>query len=93
MDWQPQPGPLAQLAQVLRDSLSGYDPAAQKKAEQVGQNEASLYMKRPNSCLDAQTSQRLTRHQQLPGVFGRDEIQPNKHEPRFVAWCAKRGSH
>jgi hypothetical protein len=35
MEWQPQPGPLAQLAQYLRDSLSGYDPAAQKKAEQV----------------------------------------------------------
>ena len=35
MEWQPQPEPLAQLAQFLRDSLSGYDPAAQKKAEEA----------------------------------------------------------
>lgn len=33
MAWQPQPEPLAQLAQYLRDSLSGHDPTAQKKAE------------------------------------------------------------
>ncbi|KAK4632407.1 Importin subunit beta-2 [Fulvia fulva] len=35
MAWQPQPENLAQLAQCLRDSLSGHDIAAQKKAEQM----------------------------------------------------------
>lgn len=35
MAWQPQPEPLGQLAQALRDSLSGHDPALQKNAEQV----------------------------------------------------------
>jgi len=36
MAWQPQPGPLVQLSQCLRGSLSGHDIAAQKNAEQVG---------------------------------------------------------
>ncbi|KAI7521386.1 hypothetical protein KC343_g18239, partial [Hortaea werneckii] len=35
MAWQPQPGPVAQLAQCLKDSLSGHDVAAQKNAEQM----------------------------------------------------------
>ncbi|WPG97425.1 ARM repeat-containing protein [Acrodontium crateriforme] len=35
MAWQPQPEPLSQLAQALRDSLSGHDPALQKNAEQM----------------------------------------------------------
>lgn len=35
MAWQPQAEPVAQLAQCLRDSLSGHDVAAQKNAEQV----------------------------------------------------------
>ena len=37
MAWQPQAGPLEELAQCLRDSLSGHNIAAQKKAEQVSQ--------------------------------------------------------
>lgn len=35
MAWQPQPDQLNQLAQCLRDSLSGHDITAQKNAEQV----------------------------------------------------------
>ncbi|KAI7086707.1 ARM repeat-containing protein [Hortaea werneckii] len=35
MAWQPQPGPVAQLAQCLKDSLSGHDVSAQKNAEQM----------------------------------------------------------
>lgn len=35
MAWQPQSDQLNQLAQCLRDSLSGHDVAAQKNAEQV----------------------------------------------------------
>ncbi|QIX01249.1 hypothetical protein AMS68_006766 [Peltaster fructicola] len=35
MAWTPEPGPLSQLAQVLRDSLSGHDVRAQKNAEQM----------------------------------------------------------
>ncbi|KAK0247811.1 hypothetical protein LTR48_000733 [Friedmanniomyces endolithicus] len=35
MAWQPQPGPLVQLSQCLRGSLSGHDIAAQKSAEQM----------------------------------------------------------
>ncbi|KAK3706378.1 hypothetical protein LTR37_012756 [Vermiconidia calcicola] len=35
MEWQPQQGQLGQLAQYLRDSLSGHDPTAQKNAEQM----------------------------------------------------------
>ncbi|KAK3114229.1 hypothetical protein LTR53_007658 [Teratosphaeriaceae sp. CCFEE 6253] len=35
MAWQPQAGPLTQLSQCLRDSLSGHDVAAQKSAEQM----------------------------------------------------------
>lgn len=35
MAWQPEPQQLHQLAQCLRDSLSGHDAAAQKKAEMV----------------------------------------------------------
>ncbi|KAK5121639.1 hypothetical protein LTR85_004811 [Meristemomyces frigidus] len=35
MAWQPQAEPVAQLAQCLRDSLSGHDVAAQKNAEQM----------------------------------------------------------
>ncbi|KAK3651122.1 hypothetical protein LTR56_005886 [Elasticomyces elasticus] len=35
MAWQPQAGPLVQLSQCLRDSLSGHDIAAQKSAEQM----------------------------------------------------------
>ncbi|KAK8190315.1 armadillo-type protein [Phyllosticta capitalensis] len=33
MSWEPQPEPLRQLAQCLKDSLSGHDPTAQKNAE------------------------------------------------------------
>ncbi|KAF2197588.1 transportin-2 [Delitschia confertaspora ATCC 74209] len=33
MTWQPQEEPLRQLAQCLKDSLSGHDPSAQKNAE------------------------------------------------------------
>ncbi|KAF2138133.1 uncharacterized protein K452DRAFT_329026 [Aplosporella prunicola CBS 121167] len=33
MSWQPQEEPLRQLAQALKDSLSGHDPAVQKNAE------------------------------------------------------------
>lgn len=39
MAWQPVPSQLAQLAQLLRDSLSGHDTAALKNAEQVGSEE------------------------------------------------------
>lgn len=35
MEWLPQPEPLAQLAGVLRDSLSGHDVQAQRNAEQM----------------------------------------------------------
>ncbi|KAI9663217.1 MAG: hypothetical protein M1821_008265 [Bathelium mastoideum] len=35
MDWQPQQGPLGQLAQYLKDSLSGHDVGAQKNAEEM----------------------------------------------------------
>ena len=35
MEWQPQQGPLGQLTQCLKDSLSGYDVNAQKNAEEV----------------------------------------------------------
>lgn len=35
MAWQPQHGPLNQLAQCLRDSLSGHDVQAQKNADQM----------------------------------------------------------
>ena len=42
MAWQPQSEPLGQLAQCLRDSLSGHDPAAQKNAEQVGNHEVDV---------------------------------------------------
>lgn len=35
MAWQPQSGPLNQLAQCLRDTLSGHDIEAQKNAEVV----------------------------------------------------------
>lgn len=39
MAWTPQPEPLAQLAQCLRDSLSGHNVKAQKSAEEVSQPE------------------------------------------------------
>jgi hypothetical protein len=35
MAWQPQQESLRQLAYSLRDSLSGYDRARQKQAEEV----------------------------------------------------------
>jgi hypothetical protein len=35
MDWQPSPENLSQLALCLRDSLSGFDKAARKQAEDV----------------------------------------------------------
>jgi hypothetical protein len=35
MAWQPQKESLQQLAYSLRDSLSGYDRARQKQAEEV----------------------------------------------------------
>jgi hypothetical protein len=35
MAWQPQEEPLRQLAQCLRDSLSGHDPNARKNAGEV----------------------------------------------------------
>ncbi|KAK5135669.1 hypothetical protein LTR08_004970 [Meristemomyces frigidus] len=35
MAWQPQPGPLGQLTQCLRDSLSGHNAAAQRNAEKM----------------------------------------------------------
>ena len=35
MAWQPQDEPLRQLAQCLRDSLSGHDISAMKAAELV----------------------------------------------------------
>ncbi|KAL2858112.1 armadillo-type protein [Aspergillus pseudodeflectus] len=35
MEWQPQEGPLGQLAYCLRDSLNSRDGAAQKQAEQL----------------------------------------------------------
>lgn len=35
MDWQPQEEPLRQLAQYLKDSLSGHDTRTQKNAELV----------------------------------------------------------
>jgi hypothetical protein len=35
MAWQPQQESLQQLAYALRDSLSGYDRARQKQAEEV----------------------------------------------------------
>ena len=35
MAWQPQQESLQQLAYSLRDSLSGYDRARQKQAEEV----------------------------------------------------------
>ncbi|KAI9751409.1 MAG: hypothetical protein M4579_006092 [Chaenotheca gracillima] len=35
MDWQPEAEPLRQLAGFLKDSLSGYDPTAQKHATQM----------------------------------------------------------
>jgi transportin-1 len=35
MAWQPQEEPLRQLAQYLKDSLSGHDKNAQKSAELV----------------------------------------------------------
>ncbi|EEP78033.1 conserved hypothetical protein [Uncinocarpus reesii 1704] len=35
MAWQPEEGPLRQLAGFLKDSLNGYDPALQKHAEQM----------------------------------------------------------
>lgn len=38
MAWQPNPDQLVQLAQLLRDSLSGHDAAALKNAEQVSAN-------------------------------------------------------
>ena len=37
MAWQPQQESLQQLAYSLRDSLSGYDRARQKQAEEVRQ--------------------------------------------------------
>lgn len=42
MAWQPQQGPLNQLAQCLRDSLSGHDIQAQKNAAQVREKEISM---------------------------------------------------
>ncbi|KAK7966073.1 uncharacterized protein PG986_000350 [Apiospora aurea] len=50
-EWQPSPESLSQLAACLKDSLSGFDKAAQKQAEL------------PES--DAVASQGLARHQQL----------------------------
>lgn len=38
MSWQPAPESLSQLAACLKDSLSGFDKAAQKQAEQVSVN-------------------------------------------------------
>lgn len=35
MAWQPDEEPLRQLAQCLKDSLSGYDQSTQKNAEIV----------------------------------------------------------
>ncbi|KAL9092150.1 MAG: hypothetical protein Q9165_004583 [Trypethelium subeluteriae] len=35
MEWQPQQGPLGQLTQCLKDSLSGHDVNAQKNAEKM----------------------------------------------------------
>src|SRR5262245_8580856 len=41
MAWQPDEEPLRQLAQCLRDSLSGQDPTAMKNAEVVSSSRRS----------------------------------------------------
>ena len=65
MAWQPQPAQLAQLAQFLRDSLSGHDATAQKNAERVSFQKPlnTVVVKirgRADLLLDAQTSQRVS---------------------------------
>lgn len=45
MAWQPQAEPLNQLAQCLRDSLSGHDPTAQKNAELVSTEQSKVDIK------------------------------------------------
>ena len=69
MAWQPQEEPLRQLAQYLKESLSGHDMNAQKNAELVSlpcvEDEA---LSVADACLDAQASKILPGHQQLLGI-------------------------
>lgn len=93
MDWQPQPGPLAQLAQYLRDSLSGYDPKAQKNAEQVGQDQSiEVNIQTANRLTDAQTSERIARHQQLPHISEHHKVKLDGDESGIVARSPERSS-
>lgn len=71
MAWTPQPEPLGQLAQCLRDSLSGHDIKAQKSAEEVRirQQEAwHMACVHTYSSVDAKASKNFSRHQQLPHI-------------------------
>lgn len=44
MAWQPEDGPLSQLAGYLRDSLNGYNHEVRKGAEEVGCPELNMML-------------------------------------------------
>jgi hypothetical protein len=54
MAWQPQQESLRQLAYSLRDSLSGYDRARQKQAEEVRSNLHILQQTRLQICAEGE---------------------------------------
>ena len=77
MEWQPQQGPLGQLTQCLKDSLSGHDIGAQKNAEEVSLPRRRNFKKLVADSLigktanqldlykDAEASENVPRYQQL----------------------------
>jgi hypothetical protein len=52
MAWQPQQESLQQLAYSLRDSLSGYDRARQKHAEEVCPTYSFVVIRCPRHALE-----------------------------------------
>ena len=71
MAWQPQEEPLRQLAQCLRDSLSGHDPNARKNAGEVSLlllHTLSPYCADRDDCIDAQVRPNFTRYRQVPRI-------------------------
>jgi hypothetical protein len=62
LQWQPEEQPLKQLVSFLKDSLSGYDRAAQRHADQVSSVQPTIsYLDLPTDYgfLDAVSSELL----------------------------------
>ena len=72
MAWQPQPEPVAQLAQCLRESLSGHNVAAQRNAEQVSAIRCMMAHVVADDWADAAASKEFSGYQQLPRLYLRD---------------------